>query len=52
MLTLKLKEATTAKDITYLKEIAWDQDTLLLGANGLAALTFCKVPILPADPAP
>ena len=27
------------------KEVAWNQDTLLLGANGLAALTFCEVPI-------
>ncbi len=45
VLTLRLKEASTAKDITYLKEIAWNQDTLLLGANGLAALTFCAVPI-------
>lgn len=47
VLTLKLKEATTAKHITYLKEIAWNQDTLLLGANGLAALTFCEVPLEP-----
>lgn len=45
VLTLKLKEPSTAKKITYLKEIAWSQDTLLMGANGLAALTFCDVPI-------
>lgn len=45
VLTLKLKEAAVAKKLTYLKEIAWNQDTLLLGANGLAALTFCDVPI-------
>ena len=47
VLTLKLKgkEASTAQRITYLKETAWSQDTLLLGANGLAALTFCEVPI-------
>lgn len=50
MLTLKLKETSTAKRITYLKEIAWSQDTLLSGANGIAALTFCEVPILPANP--
>ena len=50
VLTLKLKEAVAAKQITYLKEIAWNQDTLLLGANGLAALTFCEVPVL--NPAP
>ena len=45
LLTLKLKAASTAKNITYLKEIAWSQDTLLNGANGLAALTFCEVPV-------
>ena len=45
VLTLKLTQPSAAKQITYLKEIAWNQDTLLLGANGLAALTFCEVPI-------
>jgi hypothetical protein len=45
VLTLKLKEASTATKITYLKEVAWSQDRLLNGANGLAALTFCNVPI-------
>jgi len=48
VLTLKLKEPVAAKQITYLKEIAWSQDTLLVGANGLAALTFCEVPIASA----
>ena len=43
--TLKLKEPVAAKQITYLQEIAWSQDTLRMGANGLAALTFCEVPI-------
>ena len=52
VLTLKLKEPGTAKQITYLKEIAWSQDTLLLGANGLAALTFCEVPLQAAKPSP
>ena len=46
VLTLKLKDASTARKITYLKEIAWSQDKLLFGANGIAALTFCNVPIL------
>ena len=50
MLTLKLKAASTAQHITYLKESAWSQDTLLHGANGLAALTFCEVPIQPGKP--
>jgi Concanavalin A-like lectin/glucanases superfamily/Domain of unknown function (DUF2341)/Carbohydrate esterase, sialic acid-specific acetylesterase len=45
ILTLTLKEASSAKLITYLKETAWSQDNLLMGANGIAALTFCKVPI-------
>ena len=45
VLTLKLKAASAAKKITYLKEVHWNQETLLNGANGLAALTFCAVPI-------
>jgi len=47
VLTLKLKAASVANKITYLKEVAWSQDTLLTGANGLAALTFCNVSISP-----
>ncbi len=47
VLTLKLKDASAAKTITYLKESAWNQDTLLNGANGIAALTFCEVPLVP-----
>ena len=50
VLTLKLKEPSAAQKITYLKEIAWNQDTLLNGANGLAALTFCDVRILSTSP--
>jgi len=45
VLTLKLREPAQGKTITYLKESRWNQDTLLLGANGLAALTFCDVDI-------
>ena len=45
VLTLKLKEASAAKKITYLKEMSWSQDRLLYGENGIAALTFCDVPI-------
>lgn len=44
-LKLMLSEPSTAKSITYLKEIDWKQDRLLKGTNGLAALTFCNVPI-------
>ncbi|MEI6534945.1 MAG: sialate O-acetylesterase, partial [Verrucomicrobiaceae bacterium] len=45
VLTLKLKEPSAATKITYLKEMSWSQETLLNGANGIAALTFCDVPI-------
>ncbi len=45
VLTLKLREPSAATKITYLKESQWSQDTLLQGANGLAALTFCNVPL-------
>jgi hypothetical protein len=50
--TLRLKEASAAKKITYLKEMNWSQDKLIWGANGIAALTFCEVPILPQKPSP
>lgn len=46
VLTLKLKEPSSATKITYLKETSWSQDKLVLGANGIAALSFCDVPIL------
>ena len=48
VLTLKLKEPGKATKITYLKEVSWNQETLLLGVNGIAALTFCNVPIAAA----
>ncbi len=51
VLTLKLRSASTAQTITYLKETDWSQDTLLEGTNGLAALTFCEVPLLSQKPA-
>jgi hypothetical protein len=44
-LTLKLKAASAAGKITYLKETAWDPNNLLYGTTGIAALTFCEVPI-------
>jgi hypothetical protein len=47
VLLLKLKNPSPAAKITYLKERDWSQDRLLRGANGLAALTFCDVPIEP-----
>jgi hypothetical protein len=45
LVTLKLKAVSTAKKVAYLKETNWSQDKLLVGANGIAALTFCDVTI-------
>ncbi|MGL6096699.1 MAG: DUF2341 domain-containing protein [Fimbriiglobus sp.] len=46
-LALKLKAPTHAKTVTYLKETAWTQEALLVGVNGIAALTFCEVSVSP-----
>lgn len=45
--TLRLKEPRPpgVGVITYLDSKAWSQKTLLRGLNGLAALTFCEVPL-------
>jgi hypothetical protein len=45
--TVKLKLAATesARAITYLVDRKWDIKNLLYGENGIAALTFCDVPI-------
>jgi hypothetical protein len=48
VVTLKLKKPSAATKITYLKEMRWSEDKLLLGANGIAALTFCEVPVAAA----
>ncbi len=45
VVTLKLKETSTAQKITYLREMSWSQERLLIGKNNIAALTFCDVPI-------
>ena len=45
VLTLKLNAASVATKLTYLKESAWSQDKLVRGTNGIAALTFCDVPL-------
>lgn len=50
VVTLKLTSPSAARTITYLKEMSWSQDTLLLGKNGIAALTFCNVPVHGAAP--
>ena len=49
VLLLKLNETGKATRLTYLKERDWNEDRLLLGTNGLAALTFCDVTILQSD---
>ena len=46
VLTLKLKAPATAAKITYLKELHWNPNDVLFGHNGIAALTFCDVPIV------
>jgi hypothetical protein len=50
VVTLKLTAASAAQRLTYLDSKSWSQDKLLRGENGLAALTFCEVPILPGKP--
>jgi hypothetical protein len=50
VITLQLKAPATAGKITYLKELNWNQNDLIFGKNGIAALTFCDVPILPEKP--
>ncbi len=50
-ITLKLKGPTKSKTVTYLDSANWNPDNLLYGQNGLAALTFCDVPIESSDAA-
>ena len=50
VVTLKLAAASPAQTLTYLESSSWSQKTLLRGENGIAALTFCEVPILPHRP--
>jgi hypothetical protein len=45
VLTLKLASPSTARHITYLDSKSWNPTNLLCGVNGIAALTFCDVPI-------
>ncbi|MEI6673920.1 MAG: DUF2341 domain-containing protein [Verrucomicrobiota bacterium] len=46
VLTLKLKAPSAATKITY-PGPNWNQNDLIFGANGITALTFCDVPLLP-----
>lgn len=51
-IALKLASASKARKLTYLDSSSWSQKTLLRGENGIAALTFCDVPLLSAKPKP
>ena len=44
-IALKLKAPSKATKVTYLDSANWNPDNLLYGQNGIAALTFCDVPI-------
>jgi hypothetical protein len=51
VVTLKLASASAAQKLTYLDSKSWSPTNLLRGENGIAALTFCEVPILSIKPA-
>lgn len=51
VLTLELKGASKASKVTYLDSRSWSEKNLLMGGNGIAALTFWNVPILAGKPA-
>lgn len=44
-LMLKLRGPTQSRTITYLDGDRWNPNNLLYGRNGIAAFTFCDVPI-------
>lgn len=43
--TLKLRAPTKSTTLTYIDSARWNPENLLYGETGLAALTFCEVPI-------
>ncbi|MFM8880261.1 MAG: DUF2341 domain-containing protein, partial [Verrucomicrobiota bacterium] len=47
-LILRLREPSKATRLTYLDSASWSPKRVLRGANGIAALTFCEVPLDPA----
>jgi len=47
VIKLRLKEPSAAKVIMYPGK-DWSQAKLIMGANGITALTFCDVPIAPS----
>ena len=44
---LKLSGPTRSKTLSYVDGQSWSQSKLLRGANGIAAFSFCEVPIEP-----
>ena len=44
-LTLDLSRPSNAKRLTYLNSRSWNPERILVGANGIAALTFYEVTI-------
>ena len=48
VIKLKPVAPSTARKLTHLDSQSWSPNNLLRGENGIAALTFCEVPILPA----
>ncbi len=48
IITLKLANPSSAKNLSYIRGGKWRQeDAIIWGSNGIAALTFCEVPIRP-----
>jgi hypothetical protein len=47
LVRLKLVAPSPAKAVTYLDGGSWSPGTVLRGENGIAALTFCEVPVQP-----
>jgi hypothetical protein len=43
--TLQLAAEAEVKTVTYLDSERWDPKNVLRGSNGIAALTFCEVPV-------
>jgi hypothetical protein len=49
---LRLREPSAASTVTYLDSDSWNPKRVLRGANGIAALTFCEVPLERPSPDP
>jgi len=49
MVSLRLAEPAPAPTLSYIEGGSWSQERILRGANGIAVLTFCEVPIEAGD---